>query len=88
MEIFARTKMAKYIPLDSNRKDYYGMFSECPEEFEIVPGHIRLLDQVVEHIQIVMASQRSAVVERNRTIRKTKVPNSIRQSQDHGTCGS
>ncbi|KAJ6642393.1 Maternal protein tudor [Pseudolycoriella hygida] len=48
-ETFARTKMKKFVPDNANLQDYFHIFADDPELFEILPGHIRLLNEIVRH---------------------------------------
>lgn len=75
LEVFARTKMEKYVPFGASREDYYNIFSREPEAFEILPGHIKLLNQAVEHLKR-MSSQY------NKQTGKPNIPSLISQSRD------
>src|ERR1700761_5253666 len=84
LETFARTKMEKYIPPDAKREDYYHIFSKEPYAFEIVPGHIKLLNQAVEHIKSMTASSRNLGLGDAKPLKKHNFPSLVRQIQDRG----
>lgn len=50
---FAKVKMNKFIPVGSDPQDYYHIFSKNPEDFEILFGHVRLLEQLVKYINLM-----------------------------------
>lgn len=52
LQTFAQTKMAKFIPSGARLDDYYYIFWKEPDTFEILPGHVRLLDEIVKHINM------------------------------------
>lgn len=62
LETFARTKMSKYIASGADLKDYYHIFSKEPESFEILPGHIRLLNEIVRHVTVMAATTKDPMV--------------------------
>lgn len=75
LEVFARTKMEKYVPFGASRENYYNIFSRDPEAFEILPGHIKLLNQVVEHLKRMSSTC-------NKQTGKPNIPSLISQSRD------
>lgn len=81
-ETFARTKMAKFIPSGSNLKDYYHVFSEEPNEFEFLPGHIRLLKEIAKYITVMTASHDPTFFDPDSMLEKTVHHPSTRRSQE------
>lgn len=51
LEEYARSdKFLKRIPKDATLKDYLGTFHDAQKEFELIPGHRKLLLQVVNFV--------------------------------------
>ncbi len=87
LETFARTKMEKYIPSDANRSNYYHMFAEDRESFEILPGHIRLLKEIVKRIGGTTMTQNLSIFDPSKKMQGTNDPCSFRAYISHGTPG-
>lgn len=49
-ENFARTAMVNRLPENSNKADYFSVYTD-PADFEIIPGHKILLQEVVAFIK-------------------------------------
>lgn len=52
LEVYARNeRFRKQIPKEADLRDYFGIFYNDPAEFEILPGHKKLLRKTVHFIQ-------------------------------------
>lgn len=50
---FAKNSMNDMIPSNANRLDYYflAVYEKNPEAFEIAPGHVKLLESIIDFIK-------------------------------------
>lgn len=52
VESYVKTdKFSRRIPVDSSLEDYFGIFHNSKADFEIIPGHKKLLMQVIDYIK-------------------------------------
>lgn len=82
LQTFAQNTMESRIPEDVDKSDYYGCFTMNTKEFMFLPGHIRLIEEIVAYI-----NQKTALhgpeffaskpnIDRKRTVSKASIANS------------
>lgn len=54
---FFQAKLQKDNGQDSNRKHFFHAFHNDSDEFEILPGHVKLLEQIVSHVNSMNESR-------------------------------
>lgn len=54
VEKFIRNDIIKFIPVDSVREDFFGLFAKCPERFVYLPGHKNLIKELVSHVKKIV----------------------------------
>lgn len=57
LEKYAKNDMSKRIPLNADLSDYYGTFSEAPQDFVFLLGHRRLLEEIVAGLNKTIATK-------------------------------
>lgn len=45
------------VPKDANMEDYYGVFWETPKRASLLPGHIKLIEQIAEFVNLTLVTK-------------------------------
>lgn len=51
------TDMRKRVPADAKMEDFFGVLWENPENANILPGHIKLIEQIVEFVNLTIVTK-------------------------------
>lgn len=50
-------EMKLRVPKGSNLQDYYGVFWETPKKANLLPGHIKLIEQIAEYVNLTLVTK-------------------------------